>query len=207
MLATGPVFPDADADAFLKSMRRIEAASSGHETLKTMVPTTARTLNTVAKAVTGSNVPRLDFFGHAPLYPLAESYHSQAVIRYGDHVAKVALFPVSAEQRAQSGETLDPAADPDAFRNATAACLRDHDAVFELRVQLCTDLDSMPIKDASVQWPEQDSPYVAVAGPRAVRRRPHELPSGTASWQSSRPRWTRCRIEGANETIRDLVRP
>ena len=163
VLATGPVFPDADAAAFLKSMRQIEAVSGGHDTLKTVVSTTARTLNAAAKVVTGQDVPRLDFFGHAPLHPLAESYHSQAAIRYGDHVAKVALFPTSAEQVARSGETLDPGADPDVFRNATAAYFRDHDAVFELRVQLCTDLESMPIEDASVLWSEQDSPYVTAA--------------------------------------------
>ncbi len=163
VLATGPVFPDADAAAFLKSMRQIEAVSGGHETLKTVVSTTARTLNAVKRAVTGNDVPRLDFFGHAPLHPLAESYHSQAAIRYGDHVAKIALFPVSAEQTARSGETLDPGADPNVFRNATMSYFRDHDAVFELRVQLCTNLDSMPIEDASVPWSEQDSPYVTVA--------------------------------------------
>ncbi len=163
VLATGPVFPDADAAAFLKSMRQIEAVSGGHEALKTVVSATARALNAAARAVTGSDIPRLDFFGHAPLHPLAESYHSQAAIRYGEHVAKVALFPVSAEQVARSGETLDPAADPDVFRNATVSYFRDHDAVFELRVQLCTDLDSMPIEDASVLWSEQDSPYVTVA--------------------------------------------
>ena len=163
VLATGPVFPDADAAAFLKSMRQIEATSGGHETLKTAVSATARTLNAAAKAVTGSDVPRLDFFGHAPLHPLAESYHSQAAIRYGDHVAKIALFPASPAQHARSGETLDPSADPNVFRNATAAYFRDHDAVFELRVQLCSDLTSMPIEDASVQWSEQDSPYVTVA--------------------------------------------
>ncbi len=163
VLATGTVFPDADSPAFLKSMRQIKAASGGHQTLKTVVSATARTLNAAAKAVTGSDVPQLDFFGHAPLHPLAESYHSQAAIRYGDHVAKVALFPASAEQLARSGETLDPAADPDVFRNAAAAYFRDRDAVFELRVQLCTDLDSMPIEDASVQWSEQDSPYVTIA--------------------------------------------
>ena len=163
VLATGPVFPDADAAAFLRSMRQIEAVSGGHETLKTAVSATARSLNAAARAVTGSDVPRLDFFGHAPLHPLAESYHSQAAIRYGDHVAKIALFPISAAQVARAGETLDPGADPDVFRNATVSYFRDHDAVFELRVQLCTDLGSMPIEDASVPWSEQDSPYVAVA--------------------------------------------
>ena len=97
VLATGPAFPDADAGALLKDMRRIEAASGGHETLRTAVSATARTLNAAAKAVTNSDVPRLGFCGHATLHPLAESCHSQATIRHGDHVAKVALFPVSAE--------------------------------------------------------------------------------------------------------------
>jgi hypothetical protein len=30
-------------------------------------------------------------------------------------------------------------------------------------VQLCTDLEAMPIEDASVPWPEDRSPYLAVA--------------------------------------------
>jgi hypothetical protein len=34
---------------------------------------------------------------------------------------------------------------------------------WELRVQLNTDLEKMPIEDASVEWPEDLSPYVVVA--------------------------------------------
>jgi hypothetical protein len=34
---------------------------------------------------------------------------------------------------------------------------------WELRVQLCTDLGTMPIEDASVRWPEDESPFVTVA--------------------------------------------
>lgn len=30
-------------------------------------------------------------------------------------------------------------------------------------VQLCTDLQSMPVEDGSVQWPEDKSPYQPVA--------------------------------------------
>jgi hypothetical protein len=30
-------------------------------------------------------------------------------------------------------------------------------------VQLCTDLETMPIEDASVRWPEEQSPFVTVA--------------------------------------------
>ena len=30
-------------------------------------------------------------------------------------------------------------------------------------MQLCTNLDTMPIEDASVTWPETESPYLSVA--------------------------------------------
>ena len=163
VLATGPVFPDPDAAGFLASMKMIETATGRPDGVKAAVSTTARVLNTAIRTVTGSDVPRLDFFGHAPLHPVAESYHSQAAIRYGDHVAKVALFPVGPEQVALAGKTLDPSADPDVFRNATVAYFREHGATFEFRVQLCTGLEAMPVEDASVQWNEADSPYVTVA--------------------------------------------
>lgn len=34
---------------------------------------------------------------------------------------------------------------------------------WELRVQLCTDLDKMPVEDATVAWDEKESPYRTVA--------------------------------------------
>ena len=71
VLATGPVFPDPDAAGFLKSMKQIEKGPQG-EGVKAAVSATARVLNTAIKAVKGSDVPRLDFFGHAPLHPVAE---------------------------------------------------------------------------------------------------------------------------------------
>ena len=36
-------------------------------------------------------------------------------------------------------------------------------AVWELRVQLCTDLMKMPVEDASVEWDERLSPSLTVA--------------------------------------------
>jgi hypothetical protein len=38
---------------------------------------------------------------------------------------------------------------------------------WELRVQLNTDIETMPIEDPSVEWPESSSPYVTVARLRA----------------------------------------
>lgn len=163
VLATGPVFPDADAASFLKSMRMIEKHVNDSDTTKAAVSTAAHLANNVVKAVTGNDMPLLDFFGHAPLHPVAESYHSQAALRFGDYVAKVAMFPASPEQTALSGTKLDPKSNPNVFRDATANYFGTHSATFEFRVQLCTDLDTMPVEDASKQWPESESAYVTVA--------------------------------------------
>jgi len=43
------------------------------------------------------------------------------------------------------------------------AYFAQNDALWELRVQLCTDIDAMPIEDASVPWPEDKSPFITVA--------------------------------------------
>src|SRR3954447_11370654 len=40
---------------------------------------------------------------------------------------------------------------------------RRHSAEYELRAQLCVDVDRMPIEDASVLWPEELSPHHRVA--------------------------------------------
>lgn len=57
---------------------------------------------------------------------------------------------------------------PDALREAVSAHFREHGGEWDFRVQLCTDLDTMPIEDASVPWPEDASPYVTVARLKAA---------------------------------------
>ena len=78
-------------------------------------------------------------------------------------MARLGFFPVSPELVATIDQTLDTSSDPDAFRTALLGFMRTHGAEHELRVQLCTDLDRMPVEDAAVTWPEDESPYVAVA--------------------------------------------
>ena len=64
---------------------------------------------------------------------------------------------------------LDGAAladDGDAQRKATAAFFsagNTGSAAGQLRVQRCVDIEAMPVGDASVTWPGELSPYVAVA--------------------------------------------
>ncbi len=163
VLATGPVFPNPDAKSFLGSMKQLEAGTKAPEAVKVAVAQVARIADKAVKAVTGESSPLLDFFGHEPHHPLAEPYYSQAALRYGEHVAKIAAFPVSTTQAALEAERLDTSADPDVFRHAVQGYLGEHDAVFEIRVQLCTNLDDMPVEDASMRWDEDESPYRTVA--------------------------------------------
>ena len=42
-----------------------------------------------------------------------------------------------------------------------------HGGEWEVRVQLATDPQKMPIEDATILWPEEESPYVTVGHLRA----------------------------------------
>lgn len=162
VFATGVTFEQSNPSTLLVAMKGLEKTTNAPQALKTAVAAVSRVANAAVQAV-GGDSPTLAFFGHPKRNPLADAYFSQAALRYGDHVAKLAFFPVSPELVAMIDETLDTSADPDAFRTAVVGFMRDHSAEFELRAQLCTSLDSMPVEDASVVWPEDESPYVPVA--------------------------------------------
>jgi len=58
---------------------------------------------------------------------------------------------------------LDPTSAPDMFRDALVAELRMRPYEFDIQVQLCVDLERMPVEDLTVLWPETLSPFVTVA--------------------------------------------
>jgi hypothetical protein len=101
--------------------------------------------------------------GHPLTHILGESFFTQVPIRYGDHVAKLSLVPVSPRLLALKDQELPLKERDDGLREAVLEFFRSNSADWELRAQLCTDLESMPIEDASVEWPEERSPYVTVA--------------------------------------------
>lgn len=162
VLDSAPRFAAGTARQFLANHLALEHGSQIPDGVKAAVSSVARAGNVALDAV-GAGSAMLDFFGHPKVHPLAEAYFSQAPLRFGAYVAKLAVVPVGAAQRALAHATVDPARDPDALRTATVGYLREHDAEFDVRVQLCTDLDRMPVEDASVAWREDESPYQTVA--------------------------------------------
>lgn len=94
---------------------------------------------------------------------LGDIFYSSAPLRYGDYVAKLCVTPLSNSVTSLQDQPVPRAAGGDAYRDEVVEFFRQNSAEYELRVQLCTDVATMPIEDASVEWPESASPYVGVA--------------------------------------------
>ncbi|MEH3158713.1 MAG: catalase family protein [Sphingomonas taxi] len=163
IMVNGPVFTAPDAKAFLKNLKLLAKTTDKAEGGKTVLSKVLRGIEAGLEAV-GHPSPTLQQLGGAPhVHPLGETYYSQTPYRYGDHIAKIGLFPVSHELLALTGQTVDTGSDPDALRAAVRDELVAHGGVWELRVQLNTDLDAMPVEDPRVEWNEAQSPFVTVA--------------------------------------------
>ena len=169
VLATGTTFPSGTAAGFLRDGTVIGKSTALPEAVKSAVSSTMRNLNRALHAF-GTESALADFFGHPYSHPLADSYFSQAPIRYGDYVAKLGAVPATESQRALSEWRLEPHQDEDGFRHATVAFFQDHDVVFELKAQLWADAERQPIEDASIDWPISISPYRTVATLRLPRQ-------------------------------------
>lgn len=107
--------------------------------------------------------PVLELLATANHHILGETFHSMAALRYGDHVAKISAAPWSEDVRALIGSPVDGRAGNSALRDLVADFFTSHSAEYEVRAQLCVDVDRMPIEDASVLWPEELSPHHRVA--------------------------------------------
>lgn len=121
-------------------------------------------LNThVLRRIGRSVPPNLGVFVAPNTHILGETFYSSAPLRYGDYVAKLLYTPVSPEVAALCGQPVDADSGVNAHQNLIVDFFAEHSATYELRAQLCTDTATMPIEDATVPWPEDDSPHRTVA--------------------------------------------
>lgn len=94
---------------------------------------------------------------------LLSSYWTMGAVRHGDCIAKVRIAPDSHCAEAVVRREIEPGLASELTRPALVAELKERPYAFDLQVQLCTDLDRMPVEDLTVEWPESLSPYVTVA--------------------------------------------
>lgn len=163
VLVNGPVFSAPNARTFLGGAQLLAATTDKAPNLKRLFSAVARGAEQALEAVGGDSVTLKALGGHPETHPLGETYYSQVPILYGRYMAKVQVAPVAPALAALAGSHVDLKGRPDGLRDAVVEHFASEGGEWELRVQLCTDIDRMPIEDASVEWPEDLSPYVTVA--------------------------------------------
>jgi hypothetical protein len=94
--------------------------------------------------------------------PLLTTYWTMAAVRHGDYVAKLRVAPAVESARDVIHGELDLTSGPEVFGPALADELQARAFDFDLQVQLCTDLDAMPVNEVTVEWPEKLSPFITV---------------------------------------------
>lgn len=162
LLVNQPVIPFGHVHAYLKMQELAEKHADDPEMARRVLATVAHGGSKALHAL-GIDSPTIDALGIPNTHILGETFYSMAALRYGDYVAKLCAAPLSGNVRALTGQALRDDAAHSELRDVVVDFFHEQGAVYELRAQLCTDIGRMPIEDASVRWPEDESPYRAVA--------------------------------------------
>jgi catalase len=162
VMVNGPAFAAPDAKAFLGNLKLLAKTTDKAEGAKKVLSSVLRAAEATLETFGGESSLLSTLGGAKPVHPLGATYFTQTPSRYGDYIAKFQLVPVSGIKE-YADETINASGRPDAIREAMNELLIEQGGTWELRVQLNTDLDAMPIEDATVVWDEQKSPFRTVA--------------------------------------------
>ncbi len=163
LMVNGPAFLKPDAKSFGRSLKLLAGTTDKAPGLKKVLSAVLRGTEKAIEATGGQSATLKSLGGHPETNVLGETFYSQVPILYGPYMAKIALVPLSSSLRNLTDAPVDLKGKPDGLRGAVSEYFSTHSAEWELRLQLCTDIEKMPIEDASKQWPEELSPYLAVA--------------------------------------------
>jgi hypothetical protein len=95
-------------------------------------------------------------------HPLLSAYFSMGAMRHGEYIAKIRVAPSPHNAEQVLRPAIDLSTGSDVFHTTLASELDKQSYDFDLQVQLCTDLDAMPVNVLTVEWPEKLSPFVTV---------------------------------------------
>jgi hypothetical protein len=152
----------AHADDFLKNVQLIAKHVDDSEALKQAVSSAAQKTEEALEAVGGQSA-FIKSFGHPPTHPLGETYHSAAPLRFGEYFGKLRLAPVSDNLVALRGKRIEHPGAWNSLKDSILSFFERETAIWELRIQACTDRTAMPVEDASVEWDDRLSAPLAVA--------------------------------------------
>lgn len=164
LLINGPAFSAPTPKKFLSVVRLLARTTDEVEWLKKLLSTAMRQVQQVIVAVTGRPSTTVATLGGQPeTNILGDTFYSQAPVRFGDLIAKIAIAPVSPELKALAQAPLNVNGVPNGLREAVMEFFKKNGGTWEVRAQLCVDLELMPIENAAIVWPEDVSPYRPIA--------------------------------------------
>jgi hypothetical protein len=160
LLTNGPAFGAPTPKKFLSVLKLLAKTTDHAARLKKVLSAIMRQVQKVIVAVGGQpNVTVATLGGQPETHPLGETFYSQAPVRFGDYIAKLSVAPASSELKALTDAPLNVNGVPNGLRAAVVEFFGKNGGVWEVRAQLCTDLEQMPIENAAVIWPEEMSPF------------------------------------------------
>ncbi|MCB5272622.1 hypothetical protein BJG92_00124 [Arthrobacter sp. SO5] len=162
LMVNFPVLAFGTIGKYLQMLRLLEKNAAAPDFFQRIVAGTARLAEGAVQAVGATPHATLQGMARDNNNMLGETFHTQAAVRYGEYIAKLSFAPKSANVRALTGRPVK-VHEFSSFRNAVVEHFRQEGADYEVRVQLCTDLEAMPVEDASVPWDENASPQQVVA--------------------------------------------
>lgn len=162
VMVNGPAFSAPNAEKFLGVLKMLAGTTDKAEGLKKVVSAIAQGTESIIEAFGGKSPTITTMGGQKETNILGETFYSQVPILYGDYVAKYSVAPLG-ELKDLTDAHIDTSDNPNVLRDAVARHFAAKGGDWEFRVQLCTDLETMPIEDASVVWPEERSAYLMVA--------------------------------------------
>jgi hypothetical protein len=163
VLANGPAFSKSHPKDFLHTLKLLASTTDKAPGLKKALSVVMRATEKALEGVGGQSSTFMTLGGYPAVHPLGDEFYSQTPLLYGAYIAKVAVKPFSTALRQLSKAPLEGNGRPNAIRESIVDFFRTSDGEWDLQVQLCTDVKAMPIEDAAVQWPEDQSPYKSVA--------------------------------------------
>lgn len=163
LLVDGPAFPVPNAKKFAGNLKLLAATTDRADGLKKVLSAVLQGTERAVEAFGLKSATLISLGGHAPTHVLGAAYFTQVPMLYGEYMAKLSIAPVSPGLVALADAKVDLDGKPNGLREALAAHIARDGGEWEVRIQLCTDLEKMPIEDSSVEWPQKLSPFVSVA--------------------------------------------
>ncbi|ESQ77349.1 catalase family protein [Asticcacaulis sp. YBE204] len=163
VMVNGPAFQTNNARAFLNSLKLLALTTDRAEAAKVALSSVLRNTEKIVEAFGGKSTPIRALGGEVPRHPAGEIYYTQVPVRYGDYIAKLSIVPASDNVRALREVKIDVGGKDLILRETMIETFRHQGGAWELRVQLCENLEDMPVEDAAKVWDEAISPFYTVA--------------------------------------------